>query len=88
MSVQSPTSTYAVAVQEIKEDLAQLIQWMRERQICERPYKYLSRFARRLRFIENTEFGYLIEDAVDQMRLSELYSNQNETPSFGQRASH
>ncbi len=42
-----------------------------ERTFRERPYVYLSRFARRIRLVSDSELAILIEDALDQKRLTD-----------------
>ena len=58
-------------VNTLKTDVADVKGDSLERRVRERPYVYLSRFARRLRLVDDAELGRLIDDAVDQPLLSE-----------------
>jgi outer membrane murein-binding lipoprotein Lpp len=55
----------------LKTDVADLKGASLESQVRERPFVYLSRFARRLRLVDDAELGRLVEDALDQGRVSE-----------------
>jgi hypothetical protein len=55
----------------LKTDVASLKGNELERSFRERPYVYLSRFARRLRIVTDAELAAIIEDALDNDRLTE-----------------
>jgi chromosome segregation ATPase len=60
----------------LKNDVAQLKGSDLEWQVRERPFVYLSRFARRVRVVSDAELGDLIEDAIEQKRLTEAEAEQ------------
>lgn len=60
----------------LKNDVAHLRGSDLEWQVRERPYVYLSRFARRIRAMRDAELGDLIEDALDQERLTEAEAEE------------
>lgn len=55
----------------LKTDVASLKGSELERTFRERPFVYLSRFARRIRLVNDAEFAILIEDALEQKRLTD-----------------
>ncbi len=58
-------------VKVLKDDVGYLKGSELERSFRERPFVYLSRFARRIRLVSDSELAILIEDALDQHRLTD-----------------
>ena len=69
--VESDISEIKTDVAVLKTDVASLKGAELERTFRERPYVYLSRFARRIRLVSDSELAILIEGALDQKRLTE-----------------
>ncbi len=58
-------------VRQLKTDVAELKGSNLERMVRERPFVYLSRFARRLRPVSDAELGEIVENAIDREDISE-----------------
>jgi hypothetical protein len=58
-------------VRNLKIDVADLKGSDLERMVRERPFVYLSRFARRLRQVSDAELGEIVENAIDREDISE-----------------
>jgi hypothetical protein len=56
----------------LKQDVADLKGDNLERRVSEHPFTYLSRFARRVKLVEDAEWGRLLEDALDEARITEV----------------
>lgn len=69
-------STYKDDVATLLANLASLKDDSLMRRVCERPYAMLSRFAREVRLLADAERGCLIEDAVDEERISEAEADE------------
>ena len=75
-SVDSNIEGVKINVGAVEIHLAKLKGEHLESAFRERPFVYLSRFARRLRKVEDAEFGNLIEDAIDTSRITEAEAEE------------
>jgi hypothetical protein len=60
----------------LKTDVAGLRGSDLEWKVRERPFVYFSRFARRLRVVDDAELGDLLEDAMEQGRITDAEADQ------------